>query len=345
MKEYTVHRTIPTRYHLYFWVSYFVFNVLRWGSYFDDYWYSLKSNLVEFPLHILLVYFNIYFLIPRFIFKKKYVEYVVIFILCLGAHYVIRSGLNFWLVTEDVWPEAQGGQEAFGFNHITAVVVGELYVVGLTSAIKFFADYIYERNQNQQLRELQYQTELKYLKSQIQPHFYFNTLNNLYALTLKKSTLASDVVLKLSEIMQYIIYDANKKKVDLIHEINYIDNYVELEKIRFGELVQINIGISGSIEGIKVAPLIFLPFIENAFKHGLKNTNDMVLDIEFESNSHHLLFRCKNTYNGNVKPMGKSGIGIKNVERRLEILYPNRYKLDIFDSNGNFEVLLEVPLT
>ncbi|MCQ0111798.1 Histidine kinase [Zhouia amylolytica] len=344
MKDQVANRTIPMKYHLYFWIAYFLFNVVRWGSYFDDYWYSFKSNLVEFPLHILVVYFNIYFLIPRFILKKKYLEYAILFVICLGAHYVIRSGLNFWLVTEDIWPEAEGGQRPFGFNHIVAVVVGELYVVGLTSAIKFFADYIYERNKNQQLRELQYQTELKYLKSQIQPHFYFNTLNNLYALTLKKSSLASDVVLKLSEIMQYIIYDANKKKVDLIQEINYIDNYVELEKIRFGNLVDINIGISGDIDNIKVAPLIFLPFIENAFKHGLRNTNGMTLDIDFERLDGQLLFKCKNTFNANARSNNLNGIGVKNVERRLDILYGNKHKLDIFDKDDTYEVLLQVPI-
>lgn len=260
-------------------------------------------------------------------------------------HYLVRTGLNLLLVTNDIWPEVQEQQKVFGLNHFIAVVVGELYVIGITSAIKYVADYIFERNQNQQLRELQYKTELKYLKSQIQPHFYFNTLNNLYALTLKKSTMASEVVLKLSEIMQYIIYDANKKKVSLIQEINYIDNYVELEKIRFGNLVDIEISISGDIDDIKVAPLIFLPFIENAFKHGLRNTDDMKLVINFERNKEKLLFSSQNTFNPNNMKSSREGIGLKNVERRLQILYKNSYDLDIFDDNGQYIVNLKIPMS
>ena len=171
--------TIPTKYHILFWLSYFTFNVIRWGSYFDDYWYSLKSNLVEFPLHILLVYFNIYFLIPRFILTKKYKSYITLFIFSLFIIYVLRTGLNYFLVTKNIWPEAETPQQAFTFNHIIAVTLGEIYVVALATSIKLAFDWIYERNRFEKLRKIQLRTELNFLKSQIQPHFFFNTLNNL----------------------------------------------------------------------------------------------------------------------------------------------------------------------
>ncbi len=337
-------RTIKRKYHLYFWIIYFLFNVIRWGSYFNDYWYSLKSNLVEFPLHIILVYFNIYFLVPKYIFKKKYVYYVLFLCMSLGVHYILRSGLNLLLVTEDIWPEVEGRLDPFGFNHIVAVAIGELYVVGLTSAIKYTVDFLIMQNKNRDLSELQYKTELKYLKAQIQPHFFFNTLNSLYALTIKKSDLAPNLVLKLSNFMRYVIYDTSKKKLPLLQEIDHIDNYIELEKMRYGDRVDSRVDINGNIDDVKVVPMLFLPFIENAFKHGLKNNDRMELLISFERFENELIFISKNNYEDESKTKRLNGIGIKNVKRRLEILYPKKYTLNIAQKNNEYSILLKIPI-
>ncbi len=345
MKGNGVKKTIKTRYHLYFWIIYFLFNIIRWGSYFNDYWYSLKSNLVEFPLHIVLVYINIYYLVPKFVLKKKYVAYIIFLLLALISHYLIRSGLNYWLVTEDIWPEVQGKHDPFGFNHIVAVIVGELYVIGLTSAIKFTADFMIEQNKNRHLKALQYKTELKYLKAQIQPHFFFNTLNNLYALTIQKSDQAPKVVLKLSDIMKYVIYDTSKKKIPLSQEIDHIDNYIELEKMRYNDRVHSEVSISGNIDNVTVVPLLFLPFIENAFKHGLQNNDKLELQISFERIDNQLIFISKNNFDKeNTSSFISGGIGNKNVERRLQLLYQDKYSLQIRNENNEYKVLLKIPI-
>ncbi|WP_298542091.1 histidine kinase [uncultured Aquimarina sp.] len=338
-----VEKTIKRRYHIYFWLIYFLFNVIRWGSYFNDYWYSFKSNMVEFPLHLVIVYFNIYYLIPNYLLKKKYISYVAFLLFSLGIHYVVRSGLNYWLITENIWPEAQGENEPFGLNHIIAVVLGELYVLALTFSIKISVDFIMERNKNQQLTELQYKTELEYLKAQIQPHFFFNTLNNLYALTMQKSSKASEVVVKLSEFMQYIIYDASKRKVPLIQEIQYIDNYIELENIRYGNQLKTEINIVGCIDDVLVTPLLFLPFVENAFKHGFKDRGEMSLSVSFEVDNEALIFIAENSYDKEASSRSKNGIGIKNVERRLQLLYNKNYKLKISNDNDIYKITLKIP--
>ncbi|WP_062060992.1 sensor histidine kinase [Aquimarina longa] len=337
-------KTIKRKYHLYFWIIYFLFNVIRWGSYFNDYWYSLKSNLVEFPLHIALVYFNLYYLVPKYIFKKKYVYYVLFLLLSLAIHYILRSGLNLLLVTEDIWPEVRGRHAPFGFNHIMAVAIGELYVVGLTSAIKYTVDFRIMHNKNRQLMELQYKTELKYLKAQIQPHFFFNTLNSLYALSLKKSDLAPNLILKLSDFMRYVIYETSKKKLPLIQEIDHIDNYIELEKMRYGDRVTSTIDIIGDIDGVKVVPMLFLPFIENAFKHGLDNNDSMNLEISFKRHSNELIFISSNNYEEKSKSKKPDGIGIKNIKRRLEILYSKKFALEIVQKNNKYSILLKIPI-
>src|SRR5690606_5905370 len=123
---------IAFKYHFFFWVSYFLINFVRWGSYFNNYSYYFSDNLVDFLFHILIVYFNIYYLIPKLLLKKKYFSYFSVLLLALGVHYSVRTGLNYYLVSEDIWPEAIGIQKPFSFNHILAVCIGELYVLSLT---------------------------------------------------------------------------------------------------------------------------------------------------------------------------------------------------------------------
>lgn len=340
--------SIPTNYHIWFWVIYFTFNVIRWGSYFDDYWYSLKSNLVEFPLHIILVYFNIYFLIPKFILTKKYKTYILLFILSLFLIYILRTGLNYFLVTKNIWPEAETAQEAFTFNHIIAVILGEVYVVALATAIKLTFDWIYERRRVENLQKIQLQTELNFLKSQIQPHFFFNTLNNLYALTLEKSDIAPSVVLKLSEIMQYVLYDTKEPQTSLFSAINYIQNYLDLERLRHGDKITASTDIIGNIDDIKIPPLLFLPFIENCFKHGAKDNDEIEVAISFENiENKWLIFKVDNTYkqlDEFIKTNIKHGIGIQNVKRRLELLFPNNFELKITVLEQKYCVLLKIPI-
>ena|SRR5690606_11953832 len=339
-----VKNTIAFKYHFFFWVCYFLINFVRWGSYFNDYTYSLKSNLVEFPLHILIVYFNIYFLIPRLLLKKRYLTYFSVLLLALGVHYSIRTGLNFYLVSEDIWPEAIGVQKPFSFNHILAVSIGELYVLSLTAAIKFTVEYLNERTKNRKLRELQYQTELNYLKAQMQPHFFFNTLNNLYGLTLKGSSQASDVVLRLSDFMKYVIYDAEKKEIPLLKEIEYIDNYIALEKLRHGLNFGADISITGDIDDVLVPPLLFLPLVENAFKHGVKNQKKQKITIGFELAEKELIFTIQNYFDPEQRQQIQGGIGLVNLKRRLQMLYNRRYSLKNQADNNQYIVTLIIPI-
>ena len=338
---------IPVKYHVLFWAGYFTFNVIRWGSYFSDYWYSLKSNLVEFPLHIILVYINVYFLIPKFILTKKYITYITLFLGFLFVLYSVRTGLNYVLVTENIWPEAESQQKAFTFNHIIAVTLGEMYVVALATAIKLTVDWIHERKRNQELQKIQLKTELNFLKSQIQPHFFFNTLNNLYALTLEKSDVAPEVVLKLSNIMHYVLYEVKEPLIGLLDSIKYIQNYLDLERLRYGDKIISTLEIIGEIEDVKVPPLLFLPFIENSFKHGVRNLEHSKVNITFENIDNKLLnFTVENTIDEqqNAINAGSPGIGNQNVRRRLELLFKNNFELKTYIVNGNYCVQLKMPI-
>ncbi len=335
---------IPLRFHFLFWIIYFIFNFLRFGSINNDYWYSLKSNLVEFPLNIIITYFTIYFLIPKFILKKKYLLFLLTFSGSLVLFYLVRTSLSYLLVTKDIWPEAQGNQQPFTLIHIVEVMIGTIYVIALVSAIKLAYDWINEKRKNDELQRMQLQTELDFLKTQIQPHFFFNTLNNLYALVIKQSPQAPDVVMKLSEIMQYVLYEVKEPKISLMKSVNYLYSYLELEKLRYGDRVQSEISIEGDMDEVMVPPLIFLPFIENCFKHGIKDQENIKVDINFVVEDKFLYFTVENTLADDKEFISKHGIGIENVKRRLELLYGTKFSLKTIASEDAFKVLLKIPL-
>jgi sensor histidine kinase YesM len=319
--------------------------VVRWGSYFDDYWYSLKSNLVEFPIHIIVVYINVYFLIPKFILRKKYRAYIGYLITMLALVYLVRTGLNYLLVTKEIWPEAHDAGKFLELNHVIAVVLGELYVIGFVSAIKLVLDWAIEKRGNEELANLQMSTELKYLRTQIQPHFFFNTLNNLYALTLQKSDNAPRLVLKLSDMMQYILYEVNSSKASLLQEINHINNFIDIERMRFNDRIEFNMDITGEIDDIKVPPLLFLTFIENSFKHGLKENDTVKINMSFKIvKNEYLEFALSNNFNSNTQKEENNGIGIANAQRRLNLLFSNNFTLESKINKGLYNIFLKIPI-
>jgi len=318
---------------------------LRWGSYFEDYWYSLKSNLVEFPIHIIVVYINVFYLIPKFILRKKYQSYLGSIIIMLILVYLVRTGLNYFLVTKEIWPEAERAGKFLETNHIIAVVLGELYVLGFVTAIKLLIDWPIELKRNEDLAKLQLSTELKFLRNQIQPHFFFNTLNNLYALTLTKSDDAPRMVIKLSDLMQYVLYEVKSSKASLLEEINHLNNYIDIERIRFKDKIELEMDITGNIEDIEVPPLLFLTFIENSFKHGLNENDQIRIVMSFElTKDNYLEFKLVNNFNPNAQNDIKKGIGIINTKRRLKLLFANDFVLEAHIQGDIYNLFLKIPV-
>lgn len=337
--------TIPLKYHIVFWLGYFTFNVIRWGSYFDDYGYSIKSNIVEFSIHIIIVYGNIFYLIPKLILRKRYKMYVASVILIMALVYIVRTALNYHFVTTEIYPEAFYPGKFFKFNYVLEVIIGEIYVITFVTSIKLMVDWFIEKKRNENLAKLQLSTELKFLRSQIQPHFFFNTLNNLYALTLTKSDNAPQLVIKLSELMQYVLYEINESKANLLDEINHINNYIDIERLRFADRVESELNITGNIEDVKVPPLLFLSFIENCFKHGLKENDKLKIDMNFQLiNKDYLVFRLSNNFNPDVNQDNNQGIGITNSKRRLKLLFFNDFELKTTIKETTYNLFLKIPI-
>ncbi|MGL1888175.1 MAG: sensor histidine kinase [Reichenbachiella sp.] len=336
--------------HASFWLTYFIFNWLRWGSYFDDYVYSFQSNIVEFTLHIILVYFALYWLMPRLI-PKSVGWFIISLTFSTLVTALIKIVLNFILVTTDIYPESHAEETSlFDFNYVLAAFIGEIYVVGIAIAIKATGDWIEYKNKASELVKINLETELSFLKSQIQPHFFFNTLNNLYSLTLDKSDKAPYTVLKLSELMSYVIYDAKQKRVPLINEIKHIQNYLDLEMLRYGDRLEIDLGISGDIEGKVIPPVLLLPFIENSFKHGTKVDSETIpIDILIEVTAEELTFTCKNLKSDeneldNGLENYKNGVGLENTKRRLNLVYPDSHYLEVIEDDKTYKTILKTPI-
>lgn len=211
-------------------------------------------------------------------------------------------------------------------------------------SIYFFIDIYIQNKREKKLREEKLISELRLLKAQINPHFFFNTLNNLYGLTINKSDKAPELVLKLSEMMRYTIYKGKEDFVSIEDEINYIKAYISLQKIRIKKEVDIIFTQNISNPKTKVAPLLFIILVENAFKHGVeKLLKKGYVKIELTENNDCIKFNIKNNYSQSVpKDENKEGIGIQNLNKRLQLIYPNCHSFSIKQDDDNYQVILEL---
>lgn len=330
--------------HIWFWSIYFLLNFLRWGAYFNDYAYSFKSNLIEFALHIPLVYFNLLILLPLFVLKSKYIKYTFSLIASLGVVYLLKTGLTYFIISKNIWPEANRDYSPFDINHILAVCIGELYVLAVASSIYLMLTWLKERDLNKAIMVNQNKIKLKYLKNQIQPHFFFNTLNNLYALSLESSNKVPDVIIKLSQLMEYVLYDIDDSKyVPLIKEIDYIQNYIEIEKLRFQD-VEVQINIESDLENIKIPPLLFISLIENAFKHGGINNEKLKIKINFRVLNSKLELEVINNFVFSQPTKNKKGIGLSNTKKRLKLIYKNNFIMNQIVKFNFYIIKIQIPL-
>ena len=200
-----------------------------------------------------------------------------------------------------------------------------------------------------ELEQVQLQTELMYLKSQINPHFLFNSLNNLYALTLLKSDLAPQIVLRLSDILRYVLYESSTGKVDIQKELQHLQDFIELEKLRLGDHIMVDVDLAEPKLDLKIEPMLYLTLVENAFKHGVsQNTEHSFIYIDLKIKGNNLIFRVENSYNyseSDLEADYTKGIGLKNVKRRLDLIYGEEgFILEVFKEEDSFTIVLNISL-
>lgn len=331
--------------HLLFWVVYLGFCVvfIFFGVYQIREAFFYETLPILFSLDVLMAYFNLYVLIPRFLAKGRYGLYGML----LVATLVFTAWLNTLLkiLFAKTGSPIYNLMAPYAFANIIGTLAERFYPLAITTAIKISKDWLQNRRRLQESEKQTLEAELNFLKSQIQPHFFFNTLNNLYSLTLKKSDEAPGVVLKLSDLMSYMLYETNTAKVPLNKEINYLQNYIDLERLRFGKNIALQFIMDGETNGIQVPPLVLVLFVENGFKHGLRNAdNTLELDILLRAEKDSLYFMVKNKTAVNPTHKTAAGIGLKNVRRRLDLLYGNNYTLQETKEGDTYTVALKLPV-
>lgn len=194
------------------------------------------------------------------------------------------------------------------------------------------------------LKNVNKKNELLHLKSQVNPHFFFNTLNNLYGLVDKDPEKSKNLILKLSDLMRYSIYEGEKERVSLASEVAYLKNYIELHKMRYHKSVDIQFNTSIAHENIKIMPLLFIILMENAFKHGVENLrSNAFVHVDLHATKNSIDFNIKNNFDGDI-PINNDGIGLKNLRRRLELVYPKNHDLSLSFNNEVFKAQLRLDL-
>ena len=324
------HRTFY--FHLLFWMLYLLSNAYLWYTFDKTYNETTYYGLTRLPIKLIAVYVNL-FLLTRFFFQKQYVAFTCFFLLNL-----ILAGLT------QTYISVPG---AFNYQRVTQYTLPICSLTLLSSAVLLVQLFFIKMNESKQLEIEKVKSELNFLKTQFQPHFLFNTLNNIYSLTFNNIELAGKSILQLSSLLRYVLYESEAEKVDLQKEISHLRDYIDLEKIRFTETMEISFNISGNISDKKIAPILLVPFLENAFKHASGKMNEPVwVTVDLIVKESDLCFTVENSVfqNGKVQLQhAYPGIGLKNVTKRLSLLYKN-YTLNHELKDNYYHVFLKVPL-
>jgi len=299
---------------------------------------------------ILFFYINYSVLVPLFLFKKKKVHYFISVVLLL-----ITSFYAFSLLHSDVFPHFKNAGVPFdsfprrprggpsgGPRFIT--VLFTLVSIVLGSIVRLYQKLEKDESLRKQIESQKNKTELESLKNQLNPHFLFNSLNSIYSLAVKKSDDTPEAIIMLSELMRYMLYKASDAQVLLKEEIAYIENYIRLQRLRIVNNEHVKVTIRGNITTQRISPLLFISYIENAFKYGTDFRGNTKVTIEISISNNELQFKCVNLISSRTKKDSDTGIGMKNTQERLKLLYPNKHKLNLTEENNTFTVKLSLQL-
>lgn len=333
--------------HLAFWCVYssFFFYQITFSRHGEepDYLRAFADATAQVLIMVLASYLNYFYFLPRFLkhqdMRRYFLEYIIPFVVLILALIYIKRYI--YLCYDD-------GRH--GFLYSTKFVVqsylSSLFIVIFVGMLKFAEDWFELEAKRKEVENEKLTAELRFLKAQINPHFLFNTLNNLYYLAFTNSPNTTEVIAKLSQMMRYMIYDSNHAKVPVSKEIEYMENYISLEKLRLNNQIPIQFEVYGNTNSHSIVPLIFIAFLENAFKHGVSNNAKEAwvnISIKFEGNN--CIYQVENSkIPKNTNNEEKSGIGLQNLQRRLDLSYPDNYTLNVEDNPQSYSVTLNLNL-
>ncbi len=319
-----------------------------------------QHRLNQFYAHTisaaLVFYAGYIWLVPKFFLREKYWIYFIILIVVVNASYFLTSFINDCILFDAVEDakfqefiqklaangvDFKAPMKAFGYyNHVLASLLISGFAIGLGLIDKLKQN---EKKQKEMEKE-KLHSELAFLKNQVSPHFFFNTLNNIYSLIGIDGPTAQQSVLKLSKMMRYLLYESEHGETLMSHEIEFMDNYIDLMKLRLSPRVDLQIEFPKDYADFSIAPLLFIPFIENAFKHGVGQRGPSFIKIRMEIDNDRIFFLTENSIckSGQTGDLEHSGIGLENVKKRLALLFAGRHELNIEHGESIFEVKLSI---
>jgi len=339
-------------YHIPFWCLY---HYLWWTVAVANPFKAASSILflpysVKYLFYVLFeaaaAYFNLYYLMPHFFKKGSYLQYfslvggvIILSALCIVSGYYISSS-----VTGRSLRELYGNGSNCFYYFLGFALPSSFASMTLAMTIKLLKNRVMEERRQEQLEKEKAETELKFLKQQFNPHFLFNSINSIFILIRKNPEKATAALAKFSELLRHQLYECNDLQIPLEREIGYLENFIELEKLRQNERLKVTFQMDADTGLLAIAPFILMTFVENAFKHVAKEIDtESRLLIRLSVKDQCLSFAVGNT-KGPLPSAKTGGIGLKNVRRRLELIYPERYRLDIDDKDDWYEVRLQIEL-
>jgi two-component system, LytTR family, sensor kinase len=322
-------------------------NYVAWEFYFNAFVYGL------------IFYINYIWLVPEFFLTGRKTFYFLLAFGVIVVLYFFSWYINANYIHDPVREKAMSEvmeklshgrpvhRPPFQQLHIYFFTLLSILVTGFSLGLKVLERHSLTEKRQKELEKEKLNSELAFLKNQVSPHFFFNTLNNIYSLIEISKEHAQEAVLKLSRLMRYLLYETEQSQTLLSHEVEFMKNYIDLMKLRLSGKVELKVDFPGTLADYHIPPLLFIPFIENAFKHGISYRERSFIHLLLRMEGNKVEFRCSNSLNRKSESGSDdkySGIGLENVKKRLNLLFPDRHLLNIDSSGDVFTVLLEINL-
>jgi two-component system LytT family sensor kinase len=327
---------------------------------FDVSNHMLASIICNNVILVFFYYLNTMVLIPKFLVKEKWFLYTLCILAALLFFLYVPKPIATWIAEPEMQdpnnrmyirnPNFRGKPRFPGMWRTQRPLLSDPYntvmfllIFTFGTSISVIQRWLKTEQTRKETENEKLNTELSFLKSQVNPHFFFNTLNNIYSLAVVRSDKTAPAVMKLSSIMRYILTETQRDKVPLSNEVDFIHNFIELQQVRLTDKVQVNFSATGDIDGLQVAPLLFIPFVENAFKYGVSTKASSTISIDVRAEGNKIYFSAVNFIVPSENNfMENTGIGINNVKRRLELMYPEKHKLTTTQKDNYYTVQLEI---
>jgi two-component system, LytTR family, sensor kinase len=330
-----------------FWLLYFLYQWLGLAALSGEYELYLMNGIMALPLSFIVSVLTVHVFIKKMYLKGEKLKFWVYQVSTSVILLLIRRHINYYIVYPRIFPEAQQ-VPLFSFGKLIVELVNLYLVVGVYSLFYFIRSWYEEQQRVQKLMQEKTLAELELLKSQVHPHFIFNTLNNIYSVALVKSPETAKLISHLSSFLNYNLYESKQSKVSLSSEIRYIEHYIELQRNRYGSKLDVSLNIYDEIRDLTIAPLLLLPLVENGFKHGIANSIEHGwIRIDVSRQPGHFSVKIENSVEEQTTQetsTDEGGIGLKNVQQRLQLIYPGTHDLKVIAGLHSFLVVLRINI-